>query len=336
MRLIFCAFLLAVVALVSCMPYGNDPEYAMVPDEDGSWKLVNINEDPEPERFYDPETDIIFTLFTRSTREGQVIKWNDPSTIDRSAFNPAHPTRITVHGWNGSPGARVNTAVHRSYFEVGDFNCITVDWTAGANTLNYLAARNRVAGTGVVAANLLRMIAIHTGADLGQMSAIGHSLGGHVVGFIGKNLQGRLGSIVALDPALPLFSINSPHARTNVGDAKYVEVFLTNAGLLGFDEPIGDSNFYPNWGTSQPGCGADLSGNCAHVRSHEFFAETIVSDIGFWSRRCRGYQDIVNRNCVSSGPDTRMGGEPLNYNANGVYWLETNEASPFAQGRIQG
>lgn len=76
MRLIFCAFLLAVVSLVSCMPYGNDPEYAMVPDEDGSWKLVNINEDPEPERFYDPETDIIFTLFTRSTREGQVIKWN--------------------------------------------------------------------------------------------------------------------------------------------------------------------------------------------------------------------------------------------------------------------
>ena len=325
--------LLLLVGLVAGKSLGNPPKFAMVPDQ-GGWKLVNIHDDPEPESFYNPETDIIFTLFTRNNRDGEVIQWNDPASIARSSFNPAHPTRVTIHGWNGSGSARVNTAVHRALFEVGDFNCITVDWSAGAGTANYISARNRVGPTGVVAANLLRMISETTGADVSTMSAIGHSLGGHVAGFIGKNLFGQLGSIVALDAALPLFSIDNPDGRTDAADALYVESIHTNAGLLGFDVPIGDANFYPNWGRTQPGCGIDVSGNCAHARSHEFFAESITTTVGFWARRCREYNDILTQNCVSSGPDTRMGGEPLNTNAHGVYWLSTGDAAPFALGPL--
>lgn len=321
---------------VNSLPF-NDPEYAMVPDQFG-WKLVNINQDPEPESFYNPETDIIFTLFTRGNREGHILRWDDPSTLTGSGFNPAHPTRVTIHGWNGSGTARVNTHVHESLFQVGEFNCITVDWAAGAGTVNYVAARNRVGATGEVTARLLRMIAEQTGADFEQMSAIGHSLGGHVAGFIGKNLNmnlnSKLGSIVALDAALPLFSIDNPAGRTHVSDALFVESHHTNAGLLGFDEPIGHSNFYPNWGRTQPGCGVDVTGNCAHSLAHQFYAESISSTVGFFAIRCsEGYESILKQECVSSG-ETFMGGEPLNTNAEGVYWLQTNAEAPFAQGRF--
>lgn len=318
---------------VQSKPVSDAAEYAMIPDEDGNWKLVNIIEDQGPQTFYNAEVDIIFTLFTRNNREGEIIRWNDPSSIHNSAFNPNHLTKITVHGWNGGPTSRVNGNVHGALFEIGDFNCITMDWSAGAGTNNYIAARNRVGESGVVAANLLRMINRETGQSFADMSAIGHSLGGHVVGFIGKNLNAELGSVVALDPALPLFSIDAPHGRTDANDAVYVEVLLTNAGLLGFDLPIGDSNFYPNWGSTQPGCGVDITGNCAHQRSHEFFTESITTAVGFWSRQCASYQDILNQNCVSSGPDVLMGGEPLNTSSRGVYYFPTRDAPPYAMGR---
>lgn len=326
-------FLAAVAAVVHGLPLGSDPEWAMVPDEDGAWKLVNVNGDSAPENFYNPETDIIFTLFTRSTQtDGEVIEWNNSESIRNSRFNPSHPTRVTIHGWNGGANARVNTAVHRSLFQVGDFNCITVDWTAGGNTANYIAARNRVGETGELVARLVRRLIEEFGADPREVSAIGHSLGAHVAGFIGKNIP-DMGTVVALDAALPLFSIDSPHARVAVTDAHYVESYHTNAGLLGFDLPLGHSNFYPNFGRRQPGCGVDPSGFCAHARAHEFLAESIVSEVGFVARQCRDYQDIVNGNCVFTGVETRMGGEPLNWDARGIFWLETNDEAPFAQGR---
>jgi pancreatic triacylglycerol lipase len=56
-----------------------------------------------------------------------------------------------------------------------------------------------------------------------------------------------------LDPAGPLFHMNSPNERLASSDGDYVEVIHTNGWTLGFGEPIGQSDFFPNWGSSQPG-----------------------------------------------------------------------------------
>lgn len=325
------ALCMAVLA-VNGKSIGNDPQYAMIPDETG-WKLVNLNAEPELENFFTPETDIVFTLFTNQNPGGEVVQWNDPSWIAGSSFNPANPVRVTAHGWNGDHTSRVNTAVREALFQVGQFNVFEADWSAGAGTINYLAARNRVGPVGVVTGNLLRMVSEQTGVSFSRMGAIGHSLGAHVAGHIGKTLGNALGSIVALDAALPLFNINNPDARVAETDALYVESIHTNAGSLGFDEPLGHANFYPNWGSSQPGCGIDVSGNCAHARSHEFFAESITSTVGFWARRCNNYQSIQNRDCATIDEFVPMGGEPLSTNSRGVFFMTTNNASPFAQGR---
>lgn len=334
--LILAVAVSAAIVSINGMSLSAAPQYAMVPDATG-WKLVNVNEDPEPENFFTPETDIIFTLFTNENpTEGTIFQWNDVASIRSAGFNADIPTRLTIHGWNGDPTSRVNTAVRQALFQFGRFNVIQVDWSAGAGTINYISARNRVGPTGVVVATLLETLAEQGFVNTDEITVIGHSLGAHVAGFVGKTLGGdRLGNIVALDAALPLFSIDNPDARVNTGDARYVQSIHTNAGTLGFDQPIGDGNFYPNGGSSQPGCGIDLSGNCAHGRSHEFYAESINSQTGFWATRCNSYTEVANNSCTPTTNDAFMGQEPLDGNASGVFRLNTGNASPFALGRIQ-
>lgn len=163
-----------------------------------------------------------------------------------------------------------------------------------------------------------------------RINVVGHSLGGHVAGFAGKRAtRGRIQALFATDPAGPLFTVGDAANRLAAGDAVYTEAIHTNAGTLGFDQPITTTSFYPNWGSSQPGCGADVSGACAHERSNLFYSESINS-ARFVGRRCTGYSQIVNRNCPGSG--TGVMGRDASKTINGVFFLETNSASPFARG----
>lgn len=242
--------------------------------------------------------------------------------------------RFIIHGWNNNGQSDVNVVIRRAYLQRGNFNVIVVDWGVGANTINYIAARNRVDSVGSVVSQMIRLLNEVTQVNPRDIIVTGHSLGAHASGFVGKNLQGdmRLGSIVALDAAFPLFNIDQPAQRVAITDADYVESMHTNAGLLGFDRPLGHANFYPNWGRSQPGCGVDVTGNCAHGRAYDYFGESIVTNVGFWARQCASYDDILNQSCTASGVDRKMGGEPVENQARGVYWLTTNRNSPFATG----
>uniref|UniRef100_A0A1B0DR54 Uncharacterized protein n=3 Tax=Phlebotomus papatasi TaxID=29031 RepID=A0A1B0DR54_PHLPP len=126
------------------VPVIDNEEWAMIPDAEGHFHLVNVKEamEAEPENFYNPETDIVYLLFTRSNpTSGQTIIRNNAASLANSNFNPNHPTRILIHGWNGGAGASSNTVVRNAYMQRGDFNVIVVDWGAGAQTINYPAAR---------------------------------------------------------------------------------------------------------------------------------------------------------------------------------------------------
>jgi pancreatic triacylglycerol lipase len=222
-----------------------------------------------------------------------------------------------------------------AYLARGDFNCISIDWGVGAASITYIIARNNVDPAGAVAAQFVEFLESVGGADYNSMTIVGHSLGAHVAGFMGRHTQGRLNTIIGTDPAGVLFSLDNPDGRLDDTDAQYVESIVTNGGTLGFMEPIGDANFYPNGGSSQPGCGIDITGACAHGRSNEFLAESINSVVSnFVSTRCASFAEIQAGTCTSSGPNINMGGEPSNHGrgAQGVYALTTNAAAPFAQG----
>lgn len=157
---------------------------------------------------------------------------------------------------------------------------------------------------------------------------------GQVVGLAGKHLDAltreKIKVIMSLDPAGPLFSVNNPGGRVAPGDAQYVEVIHTNGGTLGFMEPIGDADIYPNYGRSQPGCGADVSGQCAHELVNDFHAESIRTV--FTAHQCSSYQNIVDENCVRTGVTMRMGGPTGSIGSRGVFHLTTNAQRPFSQG----
>lgn len=147
--------------------------------------------------------------------------------------------------------------------------------------------------------------------NINDVIVIGHSLGAHVAGICGKSISsGKLPKIIGLDAASPLFSMNQPNERLAVGDAIFVETIHTAAGSLGLTAPLGDASFYPNGGRSQPGCGWDLSGACAHSRAIELFAESINSELGFYSWNCQSHDEIRRGRCNEVGPIIRMGGNP--------------------------
>lgn len=314
-----------VIATLRC-------ESVLVPTVDGDFEEVSTD-DIVP--FFVPETDMSFHLFTRNNpNDSQILVMNDPESIRMSYYNRGHPTRFTIHGWTGDEDSSMNLRIRDSYLELSDFNVIFVDWGAGAQTPNYVAARNRVGATGTHLGAFIRFLSDNTGTSTREMTVVGYSLGAHVAGFAGKALNGdyRLGAIVALDAARPLFSIDRPDQRLDVRDADYVESIHTNVGRLGFDEPLGHASFYPNFGRRQPGCGVDPAGGCAHGRSHRFFAESLLTDVGFYARQCRSFGDVSRGRCVQAGPDMRMGGEPTDTGARGVFFLPTNSRTPFAKG----
>ncbi|XP_062533323.1 pancreatic triacylglycerol lipase-like [Armigeres subalbatus] len=292
---------------------------------------VNIPEgENEVEPHFNPEADVVFRMFTRRNPvHAQTISWDDPSSISNSNFNPDHPTRFLIHGWVEGQDATLHWVIKDHFMRVGDFNVINVDWGAGAQTINYIAARNRVGGVGMIVSRVIDVIRATTGQSLDLINVIGFSLGGHAAGNAGKGQNGQLNSVIALDPAGPLFSAGQADILA-ASDAVYTEAIYTNAGNLAFDAPLAQANFYPNGGRSQAGC---LTSICDHNRVNELFAESVSTDNHFIAMQCANYQEILNGVCTV-GSYAKMGGEPSNRGrgVSGVFYLRTNSASPFARG----
>lgn len=144
---------------------------------------------------------------------------------------------------------------------------------------------------------------------------------------------GKVRKIVGLDPASPLFRYRNVAGRLAENDARYVEIIHTAAGSLGFSSPIGTASFYPNGGRSQPGCGWDLSGACAHARAYFFFAESVYNDKGFFAYHCDNVREVRRGRCRVIEGTVKLGGEPGNLDlADGIYFLRTHSNSPFAKG----
>lgn len=82
-------------------------------------------------------------------------------------------------------------------------------------------------------------------------------MGAHVAGNVGSAItSGKLGRITGFDPALPGFHLfASDKTRLDLTDATFVDVIHSCGGILGYLQPVGKVDFYPNAGTAvQPGC----------------------------------------------------------------------------------
>lgn len=273
-----------------------------------------------------------FYLYTKSNPTSpRQISLNDASALANSNFNKNNPTRFVIHGWNNNYQSDVNVEIRSALLATGSYNVICVDWSSSAVTVNYASARYDVPSVGQVVANFIDFLNSSGGMSFGSLGLIGHSLGAHVSGFAAKLVRrGRVQTIHGLDPALPLFSYSDCGARLCSSDANYVESIQTNGGTLGFLEPIGKSAFYPNGGKSQPGCGIDLTGGCAHSRSYIYYAESLRRN-DFPTMKCGSYNSAVDNSCGSTYSNIRMG-SASNFGTSGYYYVPVKSSAPYGYG----
>ena len=154
-------------------------------------------------------------------------------------------------------------------------NVVLADWgnfsaigSGGASYASYAkVAEEHVPAAGRAIADYIRL----QGIDPGKVTLLGHSLGGHVVGIAGQGVQDdvrsnplayidkgkEVATIVAADPAGPMYETWAPQKRLSSGDASQVIAIHTDS-LMGFDAPLGTHDIYMNayYGIVQKGIGA--------------------------------------------------------------------------------
>ena len=129
--------------------------------------------------------------------------------------------------------------------------------------------------------------------DAWKIHAIGHGLGAHLVGHIGRQIRRKIGRITGLDPTKPNFNNEK---RLNRSDASFVDIIHTNSGdffdgCISIKEEIGHVDFYPNGGDHMPGCIdwkpewtlltdsfkfiKKLAEGCSHKRALSYFADSV-------------------------------------------------------------
>ncbi|XP_026747546.1 lipase member H-like [Trichoplusia ni] len=206
-----------------------------------------------------------------------------------------------------------------------DVNVIAVDWYAGAGSINYFAAVRNTEPSGVSVAKFITWLNLETGASLSNYFLIGHSLGGHQVGIVGRNLGGQVPYILSIDPASPGW--NFKPERFQKTDGIYTEVIHSNAGLMGYLVPLGDVDIYPNGGIDMPGC---ITPMCSHDKAVYYIAESMASG-GFTAQECSSFFAAIRNKCNLPG-SLKMGGLEPKTGISGVYRVDTNAFSPYSMG----
>ncbi|XP_055608000.1 phospholipase A1-like [Uranotaenia lowii] len=278
-----------------------------------------------------------FHLNTRlNVHETQVLNIGDIQSVMSSNFNASIPTRIIVHGFCNCRHSDFCLTTKDAFLERAEYNVITVNWQSGKQLNDYWIARKRIHPTAEKLAKLIDFLNEKAGLRFEDLYLVGHSLGAHLSGLTGKAVRrGKINTIIALDPAKPMFDMGKPTDRLAETDANYVEVIHTNGGKLGLFDPVGHTDFYPNGGQKQPGCwGWWFGSSCSHGRAWEFYAESIVSMVGFWSTRCDSLNQVSPAGCRSPKAKLKMGGEPIVAQNRGILTVETHADAPYARGKL--
>ncbi|XP_055524137.1 pancreatic lipase-related protein 2-like isoform X2 [Wyeomyia smithii] len=285
---------------------------------------------PEP-----PEKiNVRFPVFNKQTRSiPKFINLDNPDELPDIGINPTGRIYFVTHGFLQSGKAKwveqmINSLLDQD--EEGTATCIVIDWGGGSSP-PYNQASANIRLVGAITAHVIHMIFdVLKLKNLDNVHMIGHSLGAHLSGYTGyflqKDFKLMLGRITGLDPAELAFTETDPIVRLDTTDAKFVDVIHSDATPfvpkigLGLYEPIGHLDFYPNGGFNQPGCeqtfwkrkdGSFISSmyqffSCSHVRSVDYFIESIQSKCPFTAITCESYEKFLAGDCLECDRDGHM------------------------------
>ena len=242
----------------------------------------------------------------------QIIDFNEKDISEK--IDLSKDVTFIIHGWMSSGNADWIQRLLKDYEQFVDTNICVVNWEHLASNDYDVVVQNAVPNVGAFVSNFI----IQHNISLESVNIVGHSLGAHVAGFAGQNLEGKIFLIVGLDPAGPDYTLPNdfgPSNRLDDKDAQFVQTIVTTQGLIGSGFGLGGQNFFPNGGNyPQPGCSVTdthsdvLSLNsfvCSHEISCEYFRLSLNPGNNFIGVLCPSRKDYYSGSC-SNGFQEKM------------------------------
>lgn len=305
-------------------------------DEAGTVRFINLKTEAEMSTKLDlnvTKKDLQVFLYTHmNPRDGVLIEVPSfTGQIASELFDPTLPIVITTHGWTGAHMSNTNRLTRDGVLANGrKANVLIVAWERPSN-LFYTYAAKSVPKVAQYMAEFINNMMSYYHLKGERITLVGQSLGGQLVGLVGALLTSPASSIVAVDPAGLLFYPDQPENGLDATDATQVHVIHTNGGMLGMRSSLGHADYHPNGGgMNQPGCPNDFAGTCAHYRAYWLWGESLLSG-GFKATKCTDYNSWKSGNC-DGNESSFMGQWPVDMNARGDFFLDTNGEKPFAMG----
>ncbi|XP_051170178.1 pancreatic lipase-related protein 2-like isoform X2 [Leptopilina boulardi] len=277
-----------------------------------------------------------------------------------SYYKAKRPTVILTHGLSSDANTEWMKNLTDSFLYKNDYNIFLINWEEGASYLYCQAASN----TRIVAAEIVRLIRhleSHYFIDLSKFHLMGHSLGAHIMSYVGKQIKG-IGRLTALDPAQPGFQGKNALVRLDNADAKFVDVIHTDGKPfcpflgLGMEVSVGSVDFFVNGGLAQPGCIFDGKiynitsikdivnitmdviynlATCSHSRAARYMAVAIRDECKMWGYRYNAtysnhrYENFILKESCTPDHCNLMGLDTHKYRARGNFAVKTTGNYPF-------
>lgn len=253
---------------------------------------------------------IKYFLFCRKNTQFVSVDINDAQLSTK--LDNTLPVGILIHGWIDSTLSGWMAATSKDWVKYGNTNVCMVDWSRLSFAGYVLASLVNTKIVGYYVTQFIQGLVTNGGFKLADVTIAGHSLGGQISGYVGRNLNGQVGKIFGLDPAGPLFTIpvvRPPSEILDPTDAVFVQVIHTSSGLLGAQIKCGHQDFYPNKGVvpqvgcQWPGIGDRLFPEaivCAHFRAYEYFHYALNPANNFSGIQCSSLAQYNSRSCSST------------------------------------
>lgn len=198
------------------------------------------------------KSDVQYRLIRSSTENGTLL---NETTVCSFPLNKSLPTKLLIHGFTTNESSIWYKPLKNAYLSKGPHNIFYIDWSKAGNKTYEISGAN-TKPIGAFVGDFL----IASGICLDKIHVIGHSMGSHLAGFIGKHIFNQTGEkiyrITATDPAKPFYETptTTEDDRVSDKDATFVDIIHTDIRHWGFASPIGHVDFYANDGIMQPGC----------------------------------------------------------------------------------
>nr|XP_022917741.1 inactive pancreatic lipase-related protein 1-like [Onthophagus taurus] len=271
----------------------------------------------------DVEKDVTFRLFTTKNKYDYINVGFEVQNLTAAGFDFSKDTKIITHGFLNNGSGMSCIALRDAFLKTQDVNVIIVDYEKISTDILSMPAK-KVEMVGEHLAKFLDVLILN-GYDRLKLHLLGHSLGGHVVGYAAANAHnGKVGRVSGLDPAL-MVGIDDP---LTPNAAEYVDVIHTCSGSYGTTTSIGTVDFWPNGGKSvQPSCGILGGVTCSHYEAVRFMSRTINDPKRYAARACSSQKDFENGKCDSNA--IAYMGIAAAAPAAGDYYITTEDEGDF-------